>query len=652
MTLDLDMSQFHDIFFEESLEGLDVMEAGLLELNITNPDPEAINTIFRSAHSIKGGAGTFGFSEIADFTHVVESLFDEVRERKRSVSKALVDVMLESVDCIRYMVTQSKSGSEIDETRILDLKQRLESLPNDDHANINAGWKIRFHPHEHLLKTGNDPYRIIRELEFLGEMKVLIDASNLPVFSDMDPELSYLGWDITIATDVPRTEIMELFEWVEGDCELDVNLVGERRQRVERRSSARTDSDNEAGQQSGEATSIRVNIDKVDNLINLVGELVITKSMLSRFRNDLEEIDIENLRKSIEHLERNTRELQEQTLNIRMLPIDFVFQRLPRLVRDLSLNLGKQVDLVVSGNTTEVDKTVLEKIGDPMVHLIRNALDHAIETPEQRTAIGKNETGKIDVSASHEGGNIVIKIKDDGGGLNIDKIKQKALEKGLINENDELSDSQIHNLIFQPGFSTAVKVSDVSGRGVGMDVVRNNIMDLGGQIDVQSVTGEGSTFIIRLPLTLAILDGQLVKVGDDIYVISLHSIIESVQVEPAFVNIVPGGKELYRYRDEYLPIIRLHDIYNIENANSNLQDGLLIIVDANQRIGLFVDEILGQQQVVIKSLKTNFKQIQSLSGATILGDGTVAMILDLPGLVRKYLTPEDELKSVVSTELI
>ena len=432
---------------------------------------------------------------------------------------------------------------------------------------------------------------------------------------------------------------------MEGDCELRIHLEGERRHRLERRAD-HIDVEAEAQLSGQEASSIRVGIDKVDNLINLVGELVITQSMLSRSAINVDTNEHDNLLEGIELLERNTRELQEQAMRIRMLPIDFVFQRLLRLVHDLCRSLEKQAEIRLSGNSTEVDKTVLEKIGDPMVHLIRNAVDHGIETPEQRRALGKPETGLIEVSAYHESGNIIIKIKDDGKGLDHKKILEKSIERDLVKEGEELTEAQIQNLIFQPGFSTAEQISNVSGRGVGMDVVKRNINTLGGDIEVISKAGTGSTFIIRLPLTLAILDGQLVQVGNEIFIIPLTAIVESVQINPEHFKKVSGKSEVYRFREEYVPVIRLNEVFRLKSAdNENIHRGLLVITEIGQRVGLFVDDVIGQQQVVIKSLESNFHHVKGLTGATILGDGTVAMILDIPSLVEYCKIPASELGS-------
>ncbi|NOX90879.1 MAG: chemotaxis protein CheA, partial [Gammaproteobacteria bacterium] len=407
----------------------------------------------------------------------------------------------------------------------------------------------------------------------------------------------------------------------------------DRRQENDRRQPARKTA-------SPESSSIRVGIDKIDDLINMVGELVITQSMLGQLGGDFDMSRVERLNDGLAELERNTRELQESVMRIRMLPISFAFNRFPRMVHDLSAKLDKKIELTMSGEQTELDKTVMEKIGDPLVHLVRNSIDHGIETPEARKAAGKPETGVVNLNAYHQGGNIIIEINDDGAGLNYEKILAKAIERGLVGANEELPEEKVYELLFEPGFSTADVVSDVSGRGVGMDVVKRNIMALGGGVDVKSVPGEGSTFTIRLPLTLAILDGQLVRVGDNTYIIPLVSIVESLLVDQKNVNEIAGKAEVYQLRSDYLPIIRLYDIFGVEPDRRSLDDGLLVVVEGDgKKGGLLVDELLGQQQVVIKSLETNFRRVEGLSGATILGDGTVALIVDVAGVVR--LSRED-----------
>jgi two-component system chemotaxis sensor kinase CheA len=385
----------------------------------------------------------------------------------------------------------------------------------------------------------------------------------------------------------------------------------------------------------GEGTSIRVAIDKIDALVNMVGELVITQSMLSQLGAGFDMSRVDRLVDGLAQLERNTRELQESVMRIRMLPISFAFNRFPRLVRDLGQKLGKKINLKVSGEQTELDKTVMEKIGDPLVHLVRNSIDHGIEMPEARRAAGKPEAGTVHLNAYHKGGNIVIEIRDDGAGVNRRRVLEKARARGLVGEGEQPGDEAILDLLFQPGFSTAETVSDISGRGVGMDVVRRNIKDLGGSVEIRSEEGQGTLFTIRLPLTLAILDGQLVRVGEETYIIPLVSIVESLQIKEQHLNRVAGTVELYKLRESYIPIVRLHEVFARRADSAQLAGGLLVVVEGDgQRVGLLVDELLGQQQVVIKSLESNFRRVEGVSGATILGDGTVAVILDISGLIQ------------------
>lgn len=670
--MSIDMRQFHQTFFEESFEGLDIMETELLNLDVGAADIDVINTIFRAAHSIKGGSGTFGFNNVAEFTHVAETLLDEMRDGTRVVTQNSVDILLKSVDIIRGMLTALRDDGEMDAAQVTAVKAELDALLGGDTAGApttssgtgqqgdNASaWKIKFKPHTEMLRTGNDPVRMLRALAELGELDVEANIAELPSFNDLTPEDSFLSWTMTLKGDgVSEADIQEVFEWVDDECDLEVSALSAGASEednspvpvaAEIKSTAATaDAEVAAARntkpaKSTETTSIRVDIDKVDEIINLVGELVITQSMLGQMGSDFEEtqaidtIKLEKLREGLGQLERNTRELQESVMRIRMLPISFVFSRMPRLVHDLSSKLDKKVELVITGEQTELDKTVMEKIGDPMVHLVRNALDHGLESPEKRRAAGKPETGKLNLNAYHQGGNIVIEIFDDGAGLNREKIRKKAIERGVISAEDSLTDEMIQDMIFHPGFSTADQVSDVSGRGVGMDVVRKNIKALGGNVEVKSEEGVGAKFTIRLPLTLAILDGQLVRVGNDTYVFPLISIIESIQVKPEQVNAVAGKAELYKLRNEYIPIIRAHRIFGMPEEDTNLAGRLMVVVEGDgHRAGVIVDDLLAQQQVVIKSLETNYRKVEGLSGATILGDGTVALILDIAGLVSMF----------------
>ncbi len=699
------MSQFHEAFFEESFEGLEIMESELLELDVGEGDVEIINTIFRAAHSIKGGAGTFGFMNVSEFTHVMETLLDEMRDGSREVTQFAVDSLLLSVDVLRTMLEAARDKTDVDEEMVAMRYAVLDGILKNEEGSVSATevaaepevvssdqpasdgmsrWKIEFAPHADLLMTGNDPVRMFRALSEMGELAVSVDLDKLQPLAELTPEDLYLAWEMTLTGKVTEADISEVFEWVEDECdltitsltsetvsatpapapELSASIAEDTVSNIEPASTAApvsavagnapANTKTKATKKPVEAASIRVGIDKVDELINLVGELVITQSMLDQAGEDLEanaeassNYDSEaskanaeillRLSKGLAQLERNTRELQESVMRIRMLPISFVFSRMPRLVHDLSSKLTKKIELVVSGEETELDKTVMEKIGDPMVHLVRNALDHGIETPDVRLAAGKGETGTLTLNAFHQGGNIVIEIKDDGAGINKAKVLAKAVEKGVVSPGDDLSDDEINNLIFAPGFSTAEVVSDVSGRGVGMDVVKTSILSLGGSVSVKSEEGKGSTFTIRLPLTLAILDGQLVTVGNESYVIPLITIIESLQVDRKYINQVAGKAEVYKLREHYIPIIRAREVFGLPTEKRDLHESLMVVVEVDGTpAGIIVDGLEGQQQVVIKSLETNYRKVETMSGATILGDGTVALIWDVNGMVNVH----------------
>lgn len=717
--MSIDLSQFHQVFFEESFEGLDIMESSLLALDLTEVDAEIINTIFRAAHSIKGGAGTFGFMQVSGFTHVVETLLDEIRAGDRNIEQDHVDLFLQCVDCLRGLMSDLQAGSEPDMTQADDLKAKFEAIlaggedvaesatgtqaGNQDISDGSTddagekGWKIEFIPCDDVLCTGNEPYRMFRELQELAEdgegngLEVIPHLERLPEFSSMHPEMCYISWTIIVRADIELSEIEEIFEWVVDDCDIryqrlsecdlstleihqavgslaevadiaavdnadtakeEINtvppiapVISEKIEKALEESAVKIAPkvEKKAVTKAAENTSIRVSIDKIDGLINMVGELVITQSMLGQLGQEFDVSRLQSLQEGLSQLEQNTRELQESVMKIRMLPISFAFSRFPRLVRDLSKQLDKEVELVMIGENTELDKTVMEKIGDPLVHLVRNSLDHGLESVQERTDNGKSRAGTITLNAYHHGGNIVIEVKDDGAGLNKERIRNKAIEKGIIGEDEHLTDSQVYDLIFQAGFSTADVVSDVSGRGVGMDVVRRNIAELNGSIDVSSTDGEGSTFSIRLPLTLAILDGQLVKVGEEVYIFPLVSIVESIQLEKSMLNNITGNQFVMQLRNEYVPIVSLQDIFNIEGEKKDLEGAMLVVVEGdNEKVGIVVDELLGQQQVVIKSLEQNYEKVDSISGATILGDGTVALIVDISGLNNKSSEKKSE----------
>jgi two-component system chemotaxis sensor kinase CheA len=700
----IDLTQFHDAFFEESFEALDSMETALLKLDIGAPDKELINTIFRVAHSIKGGSATFGFSDIASFTHSLETLLDELRSGGMQVTLAMSDLLLKSVDVMRAMLRAVQQKQPINAQRVSDLQFDLELMiaqknsapaaapapaavapatpvaeapapaPAAAAAPAPARWEISFRPYAELFARGNDPLRMLRELAELGKLESNVDIGNLPAFAALDPQSCYLAWNLVLTGDVAESAIHQVFEWAEGDCDLQIKLASpapamqtvasgeiETAQPVALQSepaeSAPTPAaapvaaaatpavvpkvESPAKPEAPVATvadsgSIRVSVEKIDELMNTVGELVITQAMLSQLGSKLEGPTAEKLRGGLAQLERNMRELQESVMRVRMLPINVVFSRFPRMVRDLAQRLGKQIELKLTGEQTELDKTVLEKIGDPLVHLVRNSIDHGIEAPATRTAAGKPAAGTVHLDACHRGGNIAVEVSDDGGGLDKDRILAKARDRGLVGPNDMLTDEQVYDLIFLPGFSTAEKTTDVSGRGVGMDVVRRNIKELGGKIELRSEHGKGSKTIITLPLTLAIVDGQSVSVGSETYIVPLISIVESMQLKAADVSRLSGCGEVFSFRGFYLPIVRLYEIFGVEPRTKVLDEGLVVVAEGegHHRVGLFVDDLLGQQQVVIKSLEANYGHVEGVSGATILGDGSVALILDIPGLIR------------------
>jgi two-component system, chemotaxis family, sensor kinase CheA len=690
----IDLTQFHEAFYEESFEAIGQMEEALLRLDAGTPDLELINTIFRVAHSIKGGAATFGFAEITSFTHTLETLLDELRGQRMRVTAALSDLLLRSVDVMREMLRAQQARQPVDVQRVTDLQFDLElavaqrgagttgtaataataatgaapSAPAAAAAEQARGtlYHISFRPFLHLLARGNDPLRMFRELRDLGDLQVTADVSALPPFEELDPENCYLSWTLQLRTEAARQAIVEVFDWAEGDCTLEITalesepapatttaaaaapaapaapvpVAASSAAGAPRAAAAADDAEGrqaKAGDSRGsDASSIRVSTEKIDDLMNSVGELVITQSMLGQFGALLEGALGERLRGGLAQLERNVRELQESVMRVRMVPISFVFSRFPRMVRDLSQRLGKQVELRMTGGETELDKTVLERIGDPLVHLVRNSIDHGIESQQQRLASGKDARGTVHLHAYHRGSSITVEVSDDGGGLKRERILAKARERGLIGADEQLSDEAVCNLIFLAGFSTVDQATDISGRGVGMDVVRRNVDELGGSIEVRSEAGKGSRFIITLPLTLAIVDGQTVAVGDESYIVPLTAIVESLQMHAASVNHVVGHGEVLSFRGEYLPVVRLDKVFNARRAHQRESgDGLIMVVEGDgKRVGLCVDELLGQQQVVVKTLEANYGHVDGIAGATILGDGSVALILDIAGLTR------------------
>lgn len=689
---DNELDELKDIFLEECRENVDILEQGLLQLGQGDNDVELLNEVFRAAHSIKGGGATFGFAALAELTHHMETLLDEMRAGKREVGDDDLELLLESVDIVRDLM-ESRGNEDHDER--LPMQARLEKSVAEGSGNSPAGkdstdsaddtsptgpeseqpdsasstklFSIAFQPKPELLIRGNDPLLLVRELIRLGDLDLTLNEATLPAWEDYHTKSAYLAWNAELTSSCSKDDVTEIFEWIEFDCDVEVTEQEQAETAVTAPQPVAdsTTSSNEASDAAtqgnistdapkpsdsdvaskpvaasstkkpgksadksapAESSSIRISTDKIDQLINLVGELVITQSMLNRLGADDERIDVEALRDRLADLDRNTRELQESVMRVRMLPLSSGFNRLPRLVRDLSRKLDKKVELVVEGGNTEIDKNVLERMMDPLVHLVRNALDHGLETVAERVAAGKSETGELRLTAYHQSGSVVIEIGDDGKGIDRDIVLSKARERGVVGQDEVLTDEQIYKLIFAPGFSTATEVSDVSGRGVGMDVVRRNIVDLGGHVDIQSEQGHGTTVIIRLPLTLAILDGQLVSVCGNTFVVPLLSIVETIEMRHSNAARLPNGAEVFEFRDEYVPLINLASKLDIDSEH---EGSLIVVIETHGHLtGLIIDQVLGQQQAVIKTLDDNYRSVPGIAGATIMSDGSVALILD------------------------
>ncbi|WP_298398069.1 chemotaxis protein CheW [uncultured Azonexus sp.] len=770
--MSIDMSQFYQVFFEESEEHLAAMESLLLDLDIDNPDLEQLNAIFRAAHSIKGSAGTFGFTDLAETTHILENLLDRIRKAELSLRPEMVDAFLEAGDVLRSMLEAHQGRGSVDPELVTRICGRLRQLsdapapaaapspeaapvaPADDEVAVRIPeetgrrlFDIQFVPTE-IAVQGVGLDNLLDELRSLGELEIV---------SRSEPgEESAAYWELRLLTDKPQEAFVDQIDFIAENGAWRITedtavaadgstafgffpdspgLPDEARGYGLYASAAKEEEaygffeplpattvedeaygffeplptvatekkDDDAGYgffeplpaavpapaepvaaapmaEEGDGfgffapltppvpvtppveavapkpaparaerqaktpvsasadSSIRVSIEKVDQLINLVGELVITQAMLLQTSAQMQDAAPERLLNGLTQLERNTRDLQESVMSIRMMPISFVFSRFPRVVRDLSAKLGKQVELKTLGETTELDKSLIERITDPLTHLIRNSLDHGIESPEKRIAAGKSPTGTITLKAYHQGGNIVIEVGDDGGGLPRDKILQKARERGLP-VSDQMSDQEVFNLIFEAGFSTADQVTDVSGRGVGMDVVRRNIQSMGGRVEIDSMLGIGTRMTVRLPLTLAILDGMSVAVGDQIYILPLSYVLESLQPSPGDIKTLSNQARVVQVRGEYLPVVVLHEMFNLKSAWTDFTQGIMVVLDADgARVALFVDALLGQHQVVIKSLEANYRKVPGVSGATIMGDGHVALILDVSAIAAMART--------------
>ncbi len=653
-------AQFRKTYFEECAELLDALQSNLDLLSNGGGDDETLHAIFRSVHSIKGGAGAFGFTALVAFSHVFESLLDAMREHKVIATPDVKPLLLRANDALADIVNAARTEQSLPADFASDIRAAMQEVltgvSESGAAPVHAAtatksaelvgerrYRIIFTPHNEMLQKANEPLLLIRQLRKLGGLTVDADLSRLPTLEAMDPEAAYLGWSFTVETGAPQTAVHEVFEFVEDDCDLKIETLADPASAtvplaiaaganvVAAAASTAVEPSTAA---PTAAQSIRVDVDKVDRLVNLVGELVITQAMLTEQGSLLPVDQYPTMIQGIEALAQSARELQESVMAIRAQPVKSVFARMPRVVRDLAATLGKEVRIVTSGEMTEIDKTVIEQLNDPLTHMIRNALDHGIEGPDDRVAAGKPRQGTIHLSAAQRSGRIIIEVSDDGRGLNREKVLAKALDRGLVASGASLSDEEIDNLIFLPAFSTADVVSNISGRGVGMDVVKRNVQALGGRISVQSRFGAGSCFTLSLPLTLAVVDGMVVSVGKETFIIPLTAIIESLRPQPADIHPVVGRGDVLALRGEYLPLTHLHKCFSIKGAVIDPCRGIVIIVQSEgaSRIGVVVDELLGQQQVVVKSLEANYESVDGISGATILGNGRVALILDVARL--------------------
>ena len=696
----IDLSQFYQVFFEEAGENLDRMEAQLLEIDLTAADDEELNSIFRCAHSVKGGAATFGFADVAELTHQMETLLDKLRRHELAPTAAMVDVLLQSGDALRAQLArhQGAGGDEIDTAdllvsiRAMSAGQALPVAAAPKPAAESAPAPAADAPKSALAAAPAPVGNPARELEVrVGPLKDPAQANNIiELFSEITDLGTIEAIDGGQASDGIRrfrvittssdNDLLDLFTFhvsreevtllpvttgygfhvgapgAPSQAELDKQDPGygffddapgaPQAAQADAAApaivkAAATDAPKAAPRAEKapaaalESSTLRVSVEKVDQLINLVGELVITQAMLAQNSKQIDSALYQQLAAGLADLDRNTRDLQESVMSIRMIPMSTVFSRFPRMLRDLAAKLGKKVDFVTQGEATELDKGLVEKITDPLTHLVRNSCDHGIESPADRLAKGKPEHGTITLAASHQGGSILIEVRDDGRGLSREKLIKKARERG-IDAPDSMTDSDVWSLIFAPGFSTADVVTDVSGRGVGMDVVKKNITALGGSVEIDSAEGYGMSVKVRLPLTLAIMDGMSIGVGEEVYILPLSSVIESFQVQPGVIKTIGGSGRVIEVRSEFMPVLDLEEVFQVPRFNYDNAGGIVVVAEAEGgRVAMLVDELLGQQQVVVKNLEANYRRVNDISGATIMGDGRVALILDVGSLVRR-----------------
>lgn len=655
--MSMDISDFYQTFFDEADELLADMEQHLLGLDPQEPDSEQLNAIFRAAHSIKGGAGTFGFTVLQETTHILENILDGARRGEMQLSTDIINLFLETKDIMQEQLDAYKTAQEPNAESFNYICEALRQLALEAKGLPVAAPVVAAVPAEPAVQSASAASSGLRVklidlkekevdlmLEELGNLGGLSNVVKGPNFLEAsidgvskddivavlcfvieEAQIRFPEADAESAPAVAAAPVAEAAPVVEAAA---VQSASVSELPVAKREAKRA----AVPAKSSESSSIRVAVEKVDQLINLVGELVITQSMLAQRSGELDPVAHGDLLNSMGQLERNARDLQESVMSIRMMPMEYVFSRFPRLVRDLASKLGKEVELTLLGSSTELDKSLIERIIDPLTHLVRNSLDHGIESPEKRLAAGKVATGNLTLSAEHQGGNICIEVSDDGAGLNRERILAKALSSGLpVSEN--MSDEEVGMLIFAPGFSTAEQVTDVSGRGVGMDVVKRNIQEMGGHVEIASKQGKGTTIRILLPLTLAILDGMSVRVADEVFILPLNAVMESLQPRSEELKPLAGGECVLEVRGEYLPLVELWNVFDVQGAKTEATQGIVVILQsAGKRYALLVDQLIGQHQVVVKNLESNYRKVPGISAATILGDGSVALIVDVSAL--------------------
>ncbi|WP_455863819.1 chemotaxis protein CheA [Pantoea agglomerans] len=643
----MDISDFYQTFFDEADELLADMEQHLLGLDPQEPDSEQLNAIFRAAHSIKGGAGTFGFTVLQETTHILENILDGARRGEMQLSTDIINLFLETKDIMQEQLDAYKTATEPNAATFEYICQALRQLALEAKGEV-------IEPPKTLAAAANAPVAAAGLRLALVDLKpaeiplMLEELGNLGTVSDVVKGETSV--EVTLDSTVDQDDIVAVLCFVIEEAQIQfltapsaatvvepiVEAVAEEPAAplatVTDITPAKREAPKKAAAKASESTSIRVAVEKVDQLINLVGELVITQSMLAQRSGELDPVAHGDLLNSMGQLERNARDLQESVMSIRMMPMEYVFSRFPRLVRDLASKLGKEVELTLQGSSTELDKSLIERIIDPLTHLVRNSLDHGIETPEKRLAAGKDAIGNLILSAEHQGGNICIEVVDDGAGLNRERILAKALSSGLP-VSESMSDEEVGMLIFAPGFSTAEQVTDVSGRGVGMDVVKRNIQEMGGHVEISSKQGKGTTIRILLPLTLAILDGMSVRVANEVFILPLNAVMESLQPLADDLHPLAGGERVLEVRGEYLPLVELWNVFDVQGAKTEATQGIVVILQsAGKRYAMLVDQLIGQHQVVVKNLESNYRKVPGISAATILGDGSVALIVDVSAL--------------------